>query len=264
MTQKKRRQSLLSKILAHVFHWRVGYIVVLVTLIVLYPLYVSDGQKWTYVSKFGIRVPLKYEIHGIDISHHNDLIDWEKIKKGRTDKTEVDFCFIKATEGMELEDEDFNRNWQKAKRTGLIRGAYHFYTPGSNPVKQADNFVKNVRLESGDFAPVLDFEIEGSRISRKELKKNVRVWLNLIENHYKIKPIIYTNRSIYQNYVKGEFDDYPLWISDYKSEKLDGYDNANLRFWQHSQTGKLAGIRGRVDFNVFMGSLRELEDVCLD
>jgi lysozyme len=262
--RKKKKLSLWEKFLNYFFSLRGLYVLLIIALITLYPIYVSDGQRWTYIENFGIKLPLRYTIHGIDVSHHNSKIDWHKVKHSIENKVEISFCFVKATEGEDLKDQDFMDNWREAKKKGLIRGAYHFYVPRANPVQQAQNFIESVVINKGDFVPVIDFETQGtSKRVRANLLSNVKTFIKIIENHYGVKPIIYTNGHIYRNYVKGNFDEYPLWISDYDSQKLEGYSNARLMIWQHSTTGKIDGIKGHVDFNVFVASKSHLADILL-
>ena len=262
--KKKKKLSLWERVLNRLFTIKGLYVFVVIALITLYPVYVSDGQNWTYIEKFGIRLPLRYTIHGIDVSHHNSRIDWFRVKNGNVGKIEVKFCFVKATEGIDLKDNDFHNNFSGAKREGLIRGAYHFYVPSADPEQQAQNFIESVTLEAGDFAPVIDFEIHGKgRRVRGNLVENVKKFINILEKHYGVKPIIYTNGYIFREYIKHNFDDYPLWISDYGSQKLEGYENTKLVIWQHSTDGKVEGIQGNVDFNVFVASKSHLDDICI-
>jgi len=262
--KKKNKLSPRKRFLNQVFSLRGLYVLIVIFLITLYPVYVSDSQRWTYIESFGIKLPLRYTLHGIDVSHHNNKIDWHRVKNSIEDKVDISFCFIKATEGEDLKDQDFGNNWREAKKTGLIRGAYHFYVPRANPVEQAQNFIESVELEEGDFVPVIDFEILGTkRRVRNNLLENVKTFINIIENHYGVKPIIYTNGHIYRAYIKGNFDKYPLWISNYESQKLEGYNKARLMLWQHSTTGKVDGIQGDVDFNVFVASKSHLDDICI-
>jgi lysozyme len=238
-----------------IFHWRLWYLLVFSGIIVMYPIFVSDGQGWKFVDTYEISLPLKHQIHGIDVSHHNGLIDWAKVKKTQKNNAYIKFAFIKATEGTDLQDRYFDMNWKQAKKHGFIRGAYHFFVPYSDPKLQALNFILKAKHEEGDLIPVLDFEINGkTKKERENMVENVRIWLNTIESHYGIKPIIYTNRFIYNQYIKDNFKDYPLWISQYDSGDLEGYDDGEIVLWQHSCTGKLDGINGHVDFNVFLGS----------
>ena len=57
-------------------------------------------------------------IHGIDISHHQKTIDWNKVKESG-----ISFVFVKATEGIDYLDSMFIFNWQSLESIGLIRGA---------------------------------------------------------------------------------------------------------------------------------------------
>lgn len=265
MKRKKKKISKFQSFLNAIARWRTIYIILIVFLISLYPVFVSSGEKWKYVDQFGIRLPMRYEIHGIDVSHHNGDIDWAKVKHSIDDKVKIDFCFIKATEGTDLKDSDFEKNWIGAKNVGLTRGAYHFFNPYTDPELQANNFIETVRLRKGDFVPVLDFEIQGrGRKVRENLAQNVKIWLEIVEKFYGVKPIIYTNGHIYREYIKTNFKNYPLWISDYSNQKLEHFDeDANILIWQHSTDGRLDGIRGDVDFNVFIGSKYHFDDICI-
>ncbi len=255
----KQKQSVARQVLGlKSLYLLTGFLVV-----AAYYFYVRDAEQWTYVKDFGIKIPMRYSIHGIDVSHHNNKINWQKLNKGNNE-VEISFCFIKATEGAKLKDKDFNKNWREAKKAGIMRGAYHFYVPWADPVAQAQNFIRTVNLEKGDFIPVIDFEVHGtSRKVRKNLVANITTFCEYLKSHYGVRPIIYTNRHIYRQYVKGNFDNHPLWISDYDSRRLEGYNEASLILWQHSTNGRVAGISGDVDFNVFVASESQLDDICI-
>src|SRR5262245_21247284 len=73
-----------------------------------------------------------YTYQGVDISHWQGTINWQSVKdSGKT------FAFCKATEGTDYVDPKFSFNWPAMNSVGLIRGAYHFGRPGSDPVAQA-------------------------------------------------------------------------------------------------------------------------------
>jgi lysozyme len=217
----------------------------------------NDENEWTYLSRFGIRLPLRYAVHGIDVSHHNARINWDEVKRARAEEVGVDFVFIKATEGATHIDREFERNWKEAQRVKMKRGAYHFYNPRVYSHLQAANFIRKVKLEKGDMPPVLDLEIEG-RKPVDIIVKGVANWLDIVEKHYGVKPIIYTNEHFYKKYIAGNFDDYPLWLAGYSRKHLnDLAENSLVLFWQHSEKGRVKGIRGFVDFNVF---IHESED----
>ncbi len=221
-----------------------------------------NPNGWARVSKVGITLPLRYPIHGIDVSHHNGEIDWKKVVKMRfEDDYKIEFAFLKATEGITHADRQFERNWEHVKKAGLKRGAYHFYIAWREPVGQAKNFINSVKLKKGDLAPVLDIE-QNSLKSDDKIIREIGIWLDLVEKHYGKKPIIYTNPNFYKKFIKGNYDDYPLWIADYSRESLKGY-KSTLWFWQHNKNGWVEGIRGTVDFNVFLGNKADLDDLCL-
>lgn len=252
-------KKILQKAFLFLTNWKTIYALGLIVLIQLYPVAVSDGQSIIQRIKNFAYEPTENEIEGIDISHHNAKIDWKKLTNTKKNTKKIQFCFIKATEGGDFVDTQFHKNWQEAHEVKLPKGAYHFYRPATNPGLQAQNYINNVQLDKGDYAPVLDFEVQGyNKKAHRNLTKNVQLWLQIIEKHYGIKPIIYTNRFMYKKYIKGKLDDYPLWVSQYETNQLQGFEEAKVIFWQHSQTGKTHGINGDVDFNVFLGSYLDL------
>ncbi|GAB3714883.1 hypothetical protein GCM10027592_54990 [Spirosoma flavus] len=221
-----------------------------------------DELNWQFVEAFGIRLPMRYVIHGIDVSRHNARIDWTRVRQMEADGIRLQFVFIKATEGATLTDKQFRKNWKEAKRTPLRCGAYHFYHPTRDPLKQAQNFIRNVTLSKGDFAPVVDFEVINGQTD-ETIVNGLRLWLETVEDHYQARPIIYTNGSLYRRYIKGNLDEYPLWIADYSTKHLGSYNTDQLYFWQHNQRGWVQGIRGQVDFNVFVMDEKRMPEICL-
>lgn len=222
----------------------------------------GNQNNWTKIERIGIRVPMKYQVHGIDVSHHQSVINWQKVKRMQTEGLKIDFVYLKATEGASHLDKQFQRNWEETKRLGLRRGAYHFFIPWTDPVKQANLFVATAKLQPGDLPPVLDFERASLRPPEKVIR-DLNIWLNLVEKRYGVKPIIYVNPDFYRRFIKGNFDEYPLWIADYSNKNLEGYPSDKLLFWQHSRAGWVDGVNEKVDFNVFFESIEELEDLCL-
>jgi lysozyme len=203
--------------------------------------------------------PKGYAVRGIDVSRYQMEVNWPEVKQDK-----IAFAFIKATEGFYRQDKFFEYHWQESCAVGLRRGAYHFYRPGQPALLQALNFIRVVRLESGDLPPVLDVENIGTH-SGEELRAGVRTWLELVEKKYRVKPLLYTNYNFYQRYLAGHFDEYPLWIAHYQVPRLRlaASSRRQIKFWQHTDRGKVAGIPGRVDCNVFYGSPSDLISLCL-
>ena len=205
--------------------------------------------------------PQGFDIHGIDISHYQENIDWERVRNASLDNAPITFVIIKATEGVSLMDENFNENFYEVKRNDFVRGAYHFFVPDVDAASQARFFLKQVHLEAGDLPPVLDVEKVGS-LTPQQLRKAVKTWLDVVENRYKVKPIIYTGYKFKLQYLDDPvFDDYPYWIAHYYVEQLAYKGKWN--FWQHTDCGKVDGIKGDVDCNIFNGTYQQLMELTI-
>ncbi|UOQ54020.1 glycoside hydrolase family 25 protein [Hymenobacter cellulosivorans] len=192
-----------------------------------------------------------YSIHGIDVSSYQGKIDWKTVAEHN-----VRFAFIKASEGVTLRDSRFPRNWKQARAAGIYRGAYHYFQPNYDGAKQANLFTRTVPLSPGDLPPVLDVEAPEFH-DVAVMRRGVGTWLRLVERHYGVKPILYSNYSFYKRHLAGHFDDYPLWLAHYEVESPK-LPRDKWIIWQHSDEAYIPGIRGTVDFNVFQGNFENL------
>ncbi len=206
---------------------------------------------FVHYPEFGIELPANYPIHGIDVSKYQQRIEWQEVKAMQAKDLKISFAFIKATEGLSKVDRFFNRNWKNAQETNMIRGAYHYFLATRSGKAQAENFIKAVQLEKGDLPPVLDVE-QTYGVPTEKLLKNVKEFLDTVEEYYGITPIIYTNVDFYDHHLKAQFDRYPLWVAHYLQKESPRVSKEWL-FWQHSETGSVNGIVSKVDFNVFNG-----------
>jgi lysozyme len=211
----------------------------------------SKGPKFVRYDAFNIEVPVNYEIHGIDVSKYQQRIHWRAVKEMEVGGIRLGFAFIKATEGLKNVDKQFKRNWRLAKEENIARGAYHFFLATKSGQLQAQHFIQTVELEAGDLPPVLDVE-QTYGVATANIKKEVRAWLETVEQYYGVKPILYTNVRFYEQYLGDEFDDYPLWVAHYLQKDRPRIGR-KWTFWQYSETGTVNGIKGKVDFNVFKG-----------
>jgi len=203
----------------------------------------------------GIKVDVnKYPIYGIDVSSHQDNINWQEVSNSN-----VKFCFIKATEGADFVDKKYKTNYLGAKNNKIFVGAYHFFRFGSSGKEQAQNYIKNVAIEKLDFPPVVDVERHGNYLSfskESQIREEIKNYLNEIEKQYNIKPIIYTNVDGYKRYIEGDFDNYEIWIC-----RICSYPEAgNWSFWQYSHKGKIKGIDSDVDLDTFNGDSADFID----
>lgn len=201
---------------------------------------------------------------GIDMSHYQrkEDIKWDSLSIGNR-SIPIEFVVLRATMGNRNADKHFDEFWGLAKQHHLIRGAYHFYRADEDPVLQANNFLANVKLEEGDLPPILDIEKIPKRKSNEKLLEDLKIWCRIVEETYGKKPIIYTYYHYYKDFLKGEFDDYPLWLANYNDvpqpSPTDHWD-----FWQFTENGIVYGINTKVDIDVYNGSLWSLKRMTLD
>lgn len=202
----------------------------------------------------------KFEVIGVDVSHYQGNIDWPVLVK-----QDLDFVFIKATEGSGYVDRCFYDNWREAEKTDLYVGAYHFFSFDSDGRKQAQFYMDTVGSLDGKLAPVIDVEFYGDKEKNPPPKEEVviqlRKLLEMLEECYQVKPIIYTTYSAYQHYIRDEFTGYPLWIRNvyYQPFLMSG---ETWSFWQYTDTAVLDGYQGSekyIDMNVFQGTREELQ-----
>ena len=198
---------------------------------------------------------------GIDVSEYQGKISWSYVDTIEN-QYPLHFVFIRATAGNDAVDRRFKRNWEGAKKNKMIRGAYHYYRPNENSLEQAELFIKTVRLQKGDLPPVLDIEKLPKNQSMTNLKKGLRRWSQAIENHYKVKPIIYTGEKYYDDFLKEEFSDYLFWIANYNFYREEIQDD--WLFWQFTERAAVPGIEGNVDVNIYNGDLQQLQFITIE
>ena len=201
---------------------------------------------------------------GIDMSHYQrkEDIEWDSLSIGNR-SIPIKFVVLRGTMGNKSTDKHFDEFWKLAKKHNLIRGAYHFYRADEDPVMQANNFLANVKLESGDLPPILDIEKIPRRKSNEKLIEDLKIWCRIVEETYGEKPIIYTYYHYYKDFLKGHFDDYPLWLANYNDVPQPA-PNDDWDFWQFTENGIVYGINTKVDVDIYNGSLWSLKRLTLD
>lgn len=203
---------------------------------------------------FGPRGPASHPVHGIDVARFQEMIDWRRVAASG-----VAFAFIKATEGGDLKDPQFDRNWRLAARHGIPRGAYHFYYFCTPPEVQARWFIQNVPRQGRALPPVLDMEWNPfsptcvERPPGAEVRRQAEIFLDMVGRHYGQRPIIYTTPEFYAEtgigQVQAEF-----WLRSVAETPDRVYPGQPWVFWQYTGTGIVPGVEGGTDINVFRGS----------
>ncbi|MGM0626049.1 MAG: glycoside hydrolase family 25 protein [Bacteroidota bacterium] len=199
----------------------------------------------------------EYSVFGLDVSEYQDVIVWKKLDH----QEDLDFVFIRASAGKDKRDRYYSYNWRETGRVGMIRGAYHYYRPDENSIEQANNFIRQVELSSGDLPPVLDIEDYSEIQSLHRLKTGLLRWLEIVEAHYGVQPIIYTYYKFYLGHLAEDerFEKYVFWLARYGQQEKLVAPGVDWAFWQFTQTGILPGVAGDVDLNVFRYDIASLE-----
>jgi len=210
------------------------------------------------ITSIGVPLPQGYDVFGIDVSRYQNNIEWNRVADFKSGRFTVEFVFIKATEGKSYRDPAFTTNWDGARIAGIPRGAYHYFKPGVDAEAQANHFCRTVEMKSGDLPPVLDIEEMVGEMSRNKLIKDLWTWLQIVERHFGVKPIVYTGAVFFEKYLSGTtIEKYPLWVAHYYERKPATF--AKWKFWQFTDKASVDGINEPVDANVFSGDPSQLK-----
>ena len=194
---------------------------------------------------------MRYDVEGLDVSHHQIRINWKKVDK------KYKFIIMKATEGKNFLDSDFLYNWSNARLNGFTVGAYHFFSMLSSGAAQADYYISMVPDLDKALPPVIDLEIP-LKYPKNIVLKELQDMIEKLEKHYKKKVIIYVTYHTYNAYIKGEFPENKLWIRDIKFIP-ELAENDRWVIWQVSNRGRVTGIPGFTDKNVLRnGTVEDL------
>ncbi len=195
----------------------------------------------------------RYPVRGIDVSNHNGRIDYDKVAAAG-----YSFVFVKSSEGATFKDPRFKRNCKDAAENGLKVGAYHFFRKNREGEAQAVNFMQSIKGVKLDMPLVVDVEDweNVNNVDDATVQKRLRAMVKTLKaSGYKV--MIYTNgdgmKSYYEPNFKGEY----LWLCTFNDP--DSVVHRGHTIQQFSHWGKVNGVKGEVDLNVFMGTSREWE-----
>ncbi|MGG7509397.1 GH25 family lysozyme [Plantibacter sp. YIM 135249] len=201
-----------------------------------------------------------YEVRGVDVSSYQGTIDWNELAS-----QDIDFAYIKSTEGSGDQDEYFAENWKAAQRTGLLVGAYHFFSFESPGETQAENIISTVPKAAGALPIVVDVEFYKNFAKNPPKRELVRSILDpllqKLEAYYGVPPILYATETPYELYLSDAYPDNPIWIRNVATPPTLS-DGRAWTIWQFSNRDRLTGYSGKeeyIDMNVFDGSLDELK-----
>lgn len=204
----------------------------------------------------------KYFVKGIDVSHHNPILNWNVVLEQN-----ITFAYIKATEGNTHKDRNYIYNYELAKKANIKVGSYHFYTFTLSGKEQAKHFLETAQFDTGDLLPAIDVEHSPANIYNKDKKyislvvNELKVLENEIYERFGVHPVIYTNRDCYKLYIDGHFPDNLIWMCDLHKEPSEKI--TNWRIWQFSHKGELPGIDGHIDLNYYRFNYGDFKELLL-
>lgn len=206
-----------------------------------------------------ILIPGKYS-KGVDLSHYQGDVDMDALAK-----QDIDFIYIKATEGSTFVDDYYANNNRNAIESGLLTGAYHFFSFDSDGRTQAEHFIRTIGDQKGRLIPAVDVEYYGDKRKNppnvQDVRSSLEKCLNTLEEEYQHKPVIYTTLPFYTKYIQGNFEEYPLWIRNvYFPANI--FPGKQWTFWQYDDKTVWDAYRGGdryIDVDVFHGNREMLE-----
>ena len=237
-------------------HWLVTFFLILIVSAGAYYLFLRPYfyrlRPCQGTREYGVCLPSGFLYYGIDVSHHQGKIDWNRVAESSAlNGYPVWFVIMKATEGSTFTDPEYLDNIRDAREAGFVCGVYHFYDPSVSPDKQAEHYINTVKLQKGDLAPVVDVERSGR--SSGDLQRELSVFLGLLESHYGVKPIIYASAKFRRRHLNSTaFDRYPFWVAHYYVVRPETAKPWII--WQFTDHASVEGINGHTDFNVFKGT----------
>lgn len=202
-----------------------------------------------------VAAPPPGAVPGIDVSHHQDTIDWAQVAaSGKL------FAIAKATEGRTFVDPLYATNKLNAQASGLVFGAYHFAQPdgsAGDAIAEADHFVDTAQLTPGNLIPVLDIERTGG-LTQAEVTQWILTWLGRVTDRLGVRPMVYTSPNGWDNrtgdttaVVDAGYT--VLWVAHWFVEEptlpANDWGGYGWTFWQHSDCGTVPGIEGCVDLD---------------
>jgi lysozyme len=212
---------------------------------------VAVGAWGWFVRLPGYRPALRPgERYGVDVSHHQGEIDWRQVAGD-----DIEFAYIKASEGGDLVDRRFQDNWDGAGAAGLDRGAYHFFTLCRSGAEQAGNFLRALPPDPGALPPAVDLELAGNcsqRPDRAWLDRELGEFLAQVERATGRSVVLYIGDDFEGRYRVRDELDRPLW----HRRVLARPDVEGWWIWQVHGNASVDGIPTDVDLDVMRGDPR--------
>ena len=190
---------------------------------------------------------------GIDVSHHQGVINWDAVKSAG-----IDFAIIRCGYGMDLTEQDdkqWSRNVSECERLGIPYGVY-FYSYAVTADMAVEEGAHAVRLLQGHNPdlPVF-YDMEENRqlvVGNSGLAELARIFCDIVSSKgYEVG--VYASLNWWNYYLTDAvFENWYRWIAEWRSSC---HYNGRYEMWQYTDAGTLDGINGYVDMNYWYGDL---------
>ncbi|MCM1005995.1 MAG: hypothetical protein NC402_06850 [Prevotella sp.] len=191
----------------------------------------------------------EYPVRGVDLSQHNGEVDFQKVAEDS-----ISFVWLKASEGETITNKTFSENYTKAEKAGLAVGAYHFFRFDCDGVAQALNLCKVLEGRRPPMGVAIDVELENNAKGEDDVLVISRLESMVDYLDMRGLPVtIYTNKEGYSRFIKNHLENYPLWICSFR-DYAPFDDDTPWTYWQYSHSGRVDGVKGKVDGDVYHGS----------
>ena len=193
---------------------------------------------------------------GVDVSAYQGNIDWAKVKASGIDFAIIRLGYRGYESGKLVIDDYAQKNLAEARAAGLRVGAYFFSQ--ALTIKEVDEEIAFMMDVLDGFLPdmplILDWEIPAA--NARTAKMDARTLTDLQLHYCKVitekgyQPMVYFNWHQSEHlYYLSELEDYPFWLALYQDRMTYPW---KVEMWQYTCTGRVPGIQGDVDINVYM------------
>lgn len=192
-------------------------------------------------------------LKGIDVSEHQGVIDWNKVKAAG-----IDFAILRAGYGRNNIDKQFKRNISECNRLGIPVGVYWFSYAYNHDmaVREAEYCMAAVKGYKLIWPVFFDFEYDSVDYAKRcGINATPALACDMaLAFMERIKKGGYTagwyaNPDYIRRYFTGAaLNAYPLWIAQYAS-RYTYSGKAEVAIWQYSSSGKVSGVSGNCDMN---------------
>lgn len=191
---------------------------------------------------------------GIDVSTWNGQIDWSQVARSGVSYAIIRAGYRGSSTGALIRDSAFSRNASGATAAGIRVGIYIF-SQATNEAEAVEEASMAVQLASGYHVSLPIFiDVEGSggrgdRVSVAQRTANIAAFCRTVENSG-YKAGVYANKSWFTHNINvAALTGYHIWLAQYAAKPT--YTASRYDIWQYSSSGRISGIKGNVDMNMF-------------